>query len=204
MEDEVCPICQQQLKESPEVTALDGCGHRFCTQCIIRNFRSSSNKSCPVCRHIGISESQHRIKFSSSSSDDDEEDEEEYNSMRNQHRRLIRRVYLHNRRSATRLRAAKSRLEIATRELRSARRAAMRDHNYKKARSRYATVRRQVINAEAIALNEESPGDSVQVWRDVCAEKYPTWYDESGFNHTNSVLADILDSLTSDVNLYNN
>lgn len=206
--DEICPICQQDLCESPQVTALE-CNHKFCTHCILRNFRGGDNKSCPVCRHLpSYAADQSRFgsrivfNFGDDSDSDSEQDEQTpvLHTMRQQHIRLLRRAYACNTRHCKRLRNAKTRLDIAKRDLRNARRAAMRDANYKKARARYATVRRQVVWAEAAAVREQDGGtsdESLVLWRDVCGERYPKWYDESGFSHENSMLADILDSIIS-------
>ena len=49
-EEDFCAICQQTIEESKHT--LD-CKHTFCSGCIVRHFRGSSDCRCPVCRDTG-------------------------------------------------------------------------------------------------------------------------------------------------------
>lgn len=52
-EVEACPICLESLPLSGRSAVLDGCGHRFCPECIMDwlvSSASASGAACPLCR----------------------------------------------------------------------------------------------------------------------------------------------------------
>ncbi len=44
-----CSICQEDIADG-EGHALEGCGHKFHTRCIVRWYAHADNKACPNCR----------------------------------------------------------------------------------------------------------------------------------------------------------
>jgi hypothetical protein len=190
--DTVCPICQQLLQESTQITALEECEHKFCSECIVRTFRATNDKRCPVCRHIPdyLTKSSSGMMFTFDSSDDTES--EDYSEcLVTRRRSLLRHIYSADTRATRRLRAAKTRLREAERTMRATRREIMLNPAYRKARTRYATVRRQVISAECAALASVDPDNE---WPEIVQEEYPRWYDQCGWNYDmNPMITDLME-----------
>lgn len=171
-----CPIC---LAESISNGVRLECDHEFCADCIVSALRNDSR--CPLCRHQpmgGDSSTEEEMYDSSSAVDVWTEEYEERFRLQDLRRRLLLRAQ--RQRGGARLAAARARLRLAERNLRRIRRELFRDAEFRKARARHATVRKQVIAAETAILDNDL---STSSWWAISDSANPRWVENGGLQY---------------------